>query len=466
MEIVLTQKDATNALLKVTLKEADYQKNVAEKVKEYSKKAQIKGFRPGKVPMGLIHKMYGKGILAEEVNQLLSKSVSEYIQEQKIMMVGDPLPAENAANDDVVNFDQPSDFVFHLEIGMAAPFEIPYEQIQVAYLQINAPEEEVDKVVENFLKQNPQTSNPEESAQDDFVYGSLVQEESEFSQPYAAIPTDKLKEAARAQFIGLRKDAQVKFKVEELFEEKEAVRYLLGVFDDEKIAALEGKEMTLTVTDIVRHSTPELNEEFFKKIFPNEELSDEAAFRAQVQKIIGENYQTEADKVFEFELEDAIINKANITLPETFLKKWLGAVNENLAPEVIEREYPVFAKELSWGLVQRKIMEGQDIKVEYPEVQAKAKEILGEEFKKYGISNLEMLGDFSKMVEGYLREENGKNFRRTYDLVLKDKVLGYIKSNVQVENKPATPQDLEQVIKAINEKLKPATEEGQEASAE
>jgi len=464
LEIVLTQKDATNALLKVTLKEADYQKNVAEKIKEYSKKAQIKGFRPGKVPSGLIQKMYGKSILAEEVNQVLSKSVSEYIQEQKIMMVGDPLPAENAEKDDVANFDKPGDFVFHLEIGMAAPFEIPYQDIHVAHLQINAPEEEVSKAIENLLKQNPTTSNPEESAQDDFVYGSLVLGD-EFSQPYAAIPTDKLKEAARAQFIGLRKEAQVTFKVEELFEEKEAVRYLLGIFDDEKIAALEGKDMTLTVTDIVRHSSPELNEEFFKKVFPNEEISDEAAFRAQVQKLISENYQQEADKVLEFELEDAVLNKANINLPEGFLKKWLGVVNENLAPEVIEREYPVFAKELSWGLVQRKIMESQDIKVDYPEVQAKAKEILGEEFKRYGISNLEMLGDFSKMVESYLREENGKNFRRTYDLVLKDKVMSHIKSQIQVESKASTPQDLEQVIKAINEKLKPA-EEGQEASAE
>ncbi|MDQ4140241.1 MAG: trigger factor family protein, partial [Bacteroidota bacterium] len=257
MNITLNQNDTTNANLKVVLQEADYAPKVDEKIKEYTKKAQIKGFRPGKVPAGLIRKMYGKSILAEEINGLLSKSVNDYIKENNLKILGEPLPDETKQN--AIDWDNQKEFEFDFELGILPDFELnPTAGEPVDAYKVELDEETVNQVYEHLQRQYGETANPETSEANDYLSGELRQVEGDFKTT-TLLPINKIKKN-QDQFIGVKPGDVITFDLQDVFDQDAgAISHVTGLKKSEA-AELKGN-FEFAVEKINRTTPAELNQE-------------------------------------------------------------------------------------------------------------------------------------------------------------------------------------------------------------
>ena len=229
MDIVLDKSTATEGLIKITLKEKDYQPKVEEKVKDYSKKANIKGFRPGKVPPGLIKKLYGKSILVEEINDILSKSITAYIKENKIKLIGEPLPNhDKTAN---INWETQKEFEFEYEVGLVAEFDLNLSQKIKAY-EIQADKKSIDSTLENIRKQYGNYTEPDEYQDGDDLSGELTQEASNYKEEIW-ITANQLKNKESKKFIGLKKDETIEIDPKKIFADDTTASTILRKSEDD-----------------------------------------------------------------------------------------------------------------------------------------------------------------------------------------------------------------------------------------
>lgn len=440
MEIVLDRQSNTNASIKISLQEADYKPNVEKKLKDYSKKVNLKGFRPGKVPIQLVQKMYGKAILAEEVNNLLSDSLFGYIRENNLPVVGEPLPDTDATNAD---FDNAKDFEFAFKLGLAGEFEIPLDKLEVIQYNVQHSDEQLQKIVEEMREEHGAFETPETSAHGDLLSGTINQilatepEEGAENQPIkdkrVFISLKQTTEAATAQLINLSKDAVVKLDLKNLFTEGDkAVSLMLGI-SEEEVANLQG-EFEFTVQDIHRTIPAELNEEFFKKIFPTDEIADEATFLNKLRENLGKNYDKSAEYYMDRQIRKQIVELSNMELPDGFLKEWLTKVDDGkFTEEQIEKEYEAFANQLRWDMVKNRIVKEQNFEVKFEEVMEQARKMVSSQFGGFMPDperDAEIFRQFDEIVLKYLQGSNGRNYQNVMNDVLEEKVYAYFREQI------------------------------------
>ena len=361
MDITLDKKSSTEASIKVTLKESDYQPNVEEKVKEYAKKATIKGFRPGKVPPSLVKKMYGKSIVVEEINNILSKSLSDYIKKEEIELIGEPLPnMEEAAK---IDWDNQKEFEFNYSIGMVDDFTYDLSKKQ----KINSYSIELDKkgleeTLNNVKKQFGTTTNPEVSEAEDAFYGEISQVDGELSHE-GLVSWSDLDKKAHKLFKGVKPGDVIEFEVEKTFADAHALSHVLSI-SEEEAKDLKGK-FQFTVKNINRSSPAELNQELFDKVFGKDSVKDEQEFTAKVKEAVEGNYKRETDYYLRQSIIEHFVDNTTIEIPESFLKDWLLTSNEGkVTQEDIDREFADYVKSLKWDLIKNKIAKDNEIKVE------------------------------------------------------------------------------------------------------
>ena len=437
MNITLNQNDTTNANLKVVLQEADYAPKVDEKIKEYTKKAQIKGFRPGKVPAGLIRKMYGKSILAEEINGLLSKSINEYIKENNIRILGEPLPDESKQN--TIDWDNQKEFEFDFELGILPDFDLNLESGDPldAY-KVEVDEETINQVYEHLQRQYGETTNPETSEANDYLSGELRQVEGDFKTT-TLLPINKIKKN-QEQFIGVKPTDVITFDLQEIFDnDASAVSHVTGVKKSEA-AELKG-QFEFTVEKINRTVAAEFNQELFDKVFGKDNVTTEEEFKTKIRETLTENYQQEADKVLKNKLVDKLVKETDITLPEGFFKKWLAVSNQGkLTPEQIEENFEQYKNELKWSMIRNKVVEENEIKVSNEEVVNATKAKMFAQFNMPEISD-ELADTMNGYIDNYLKQDNGRNYINEYEAILAEKVLDTLKDKVTVVEKSVTADE-------------------------
>lgn len=430
MEITLEKKDKTNATIKVNLKEADYTPKVAEKVKEYSKKVSLKGFRPGKVPTALIEKMYGKSIKIDEINTLLSKSVTNYIKESKLNILGDPLPDTDAAGK--IDWDNQKEFEFNYAVGLVPEFSYDLSDKKITKYEIEVEEKAVSETLENLRSQYGKMTNPEESAEGDFVYGELKEVNGNFTTQ-TLIPTNKINKQEVKAFTGLKKGDKVSFDIKKTFEDAAAIAHVTGLSKEE--AEKKEGQFDLQVTNISRSEPAPLDQEFFDKIFGKDTVKTEQEFNDKLKETIQENYIRESDNLLNRDIQNQLVENTKIELPDDFLKKWLLISNEGkITQEQIEKEYEFYLKELKWSLIKNKIGEENSIKVENEEVVSKTKEMISQQFGNLPLGE-EMEETLSKIADNYLQQDKGKNYIKLYEQVFHEKVMEVIKSRVSLQTK-------------------------------
>ncbi|AKQ46078.1 trigger factor [Rufibacter radiotolerans] len=440
MNITLNQTDGQNASLKVSLQEADYAARVDEQIKDYSKKANIKGFRPGKVPAGLIRKMYGKGILVDSINQLLHESVNNYIKENNLRILGEPLPDRQEENG--IDWDTQKEFEFSYSVGLLPDFELALGQVSVDKYNIEVDQTTVDEAYEQMQRQFGKTTNPEVSEANDYLYGDLKQVDGEF-ETKTLLPLNKVL-AGADKFVGVKPGDTITFDIREAFGDDAALAHVTGLSKD-VTKDLNG-EFTFVVEKINRTENAEMDQEFFDKIFGKDAVTTKEEFDAKVREVIKENYEREAENALDRAIIDQIVENTTIDIPNEFFKRWLAVTNEGkITPEQIDEFYDQYVKELKWSMIRNKVVEENDIKVSNEDVVNSARQKMMAQFNMPEVPE-EMQDTFNNFLDNHLKQNNGRNFVNEYEALVAERVLAFVKDKITVTEKDVTAEEFRSLV--------------------
>jgi trigger factor len=442
LEIRLDQKSTTEAQIKIKVIESDYQSKVEEKVKDYSRKASVKGFRPGKVPVGLVKKMYGKALLIEEVNNILQHEVTTYIRDNKLRIIGEPLPDTQ----DSIDWETQKEFEFSFSIGLIDDFKVDISKKQkVTGYAIEVDKKMIAETVDRLVKDFGEKSFPEVSEAGDALTGTITHLDGEFVAEDVFIDLDKVDNKEVKKFIGLKSGDTVEFELKKALKDISDLARALKISQSEA-SALEGK-FTLQVSAIERTQPADLSQDFFDKVFGKDMVKSKAEFESKIKETLEKNYQGETEQFLSNSIQETLVNNTKIDTPNEFLKRWLLATNdEKLTPEVIEREFEMYLKELKWNLIKSKISEDNELKVERQEVVDQAKSMILAQFG--GMSAAGALADkMDAIAENYLSGGEGENYSKMYQQVMNQKLLAFIKDSITISEKKVS---IEEFVKLVS----------------
>jgi trigger factor len=440
LEITLDKHSANQASIKITLNEADYQPKVDAKLKDYAKKAVIKGFRPGKAPISMVKGMYGVSILVDEINAILGESLNSYLKEQTFRILGEPLPVEK--EDKSIDWKTQKDFDFEYKIGFVESVNVALdEKTKATKYSIKVDDKLINETIDNLKSQYGNSTNPEVSEGDDNIYGDLKSSEGDFAKTIS-LPLSKLSKKLSQKFIGLSKEAVVEFEAKEIKKDEWSEAFGLT---DEEIEGAKGS-FTFTVKNINRTETAELNQDFFDKIFGPEAVSSEEEFIAKVKETLQSSYDRESKVFTEEELKKVLVEKANLELPDAFLKEWLIRANEGKVTEAdVENEYPIYAKQLTWSLITNQIAKDNSIQAEHADVIEKTKEMVREQFASSGLGS-QLEASMDMFVDNYLKGNEGQNYMNMMTSVQNEKVLAFAQEKVDLTEKEISIDEFKELL--------------------
>lgn len=447
MNISLDKQSVTDGTLKVNLNEQDYLPKVEEKVREYSRKANIKGFRQGKVPAGVIKKMFGKSILVEEVNHLVSHGISDYIKEQKLRVLGDPLPNEEKAR--AIDWDTQKDFEFEFQVGMVDDFKYELSpKVKLTAHVIEVTDQVIDDTLADLRRRYGQVSYPEASEATDNLHGEITMADGSVKNSY--IPIEKVDKKAQKTFLGVKKEDSVTFNIEDISDE--AVRAQVLDADATEVQSAKGS-YTLKVNNITRILPAEMNQELFDRVFGKDVVTDEASFREKVRETIAGNYRRETDHLLEHEIMHYYVDNTKVEMPETFLKKWLmNSSQGQIDDATLQKEFGAYKDSLKWDLIRNKIADDHQLTVENNEVKMRARAQILEQFGG-NAAIAEQLGDrFDAIVDNYLQGQDGRGeqYMKTYNQLRNEKIMKVIREKITVSDKNVTLKEFEKIVAQHN----------------
>lgn len=449
MNISQEKIDNLNAVVTINMNPEDYQPRVDKAIKDHAKKAKIPGFRPGMVPPAHIKKMYGKSILVDEVNNLLSDTLNNYLTEQKLEVLGQPLPKVDDKKE--YNWDFADSFEFNYEVGLAPEFTIDLSsKDKITQYEIKVDDETLQSRIKNIRRSYGKMTNPDVSADDDVLYAQLTQlspDGSVFEDGIVNTTSVRLDqvidEKIKKSLIGLKKDDELVFDIQKAFK-NDAVKVaaLLGI--DETEAADLKSNFRLTVKNVNRLEEGDLNQEFFDKLFGEGVVTDEAGFIAKITEELESMMVQDADRKLQNDIYTYALDKVKFELPDDFLKRWLKATNENLSQEDLDGGYNDFAKNLKWTLIENKILKDNNIEIKYEEVFAAAKQSLAQQFAMYSPQPIaeEQLAQYAVQ---YM--QNKENANKVFEEVKALKTLDHIKSVVTLDKKEIMYNNFKELVK-------------------
>ncbi|MDO6490348.1 MAG: trigger factor [Cellulophaga sp.] len=382
MNITKEQIDALNAVVKVAITKEDYQDKVKAILDDYRKQANIPGFRKGHVPMGLIKKQYGKAVLVDEVNKLIQDNLNKYLTEEKLDVLGNPLPKQqDDFNWDAENLD------FEFELGLAPEFEAPIKTKKaITQYKIVADKKMIDEQVERIGKQYGKLISKTEVSKKDEVTGTFTNEEEEISNKTTIeLSTIKAKKATDA-LVGKKVGDVVTLKTKGLFKEDYQLSSALGLAAD-KSADLN-TEVTFTIEEINEREPAEMNQELFDKLFGEEKISSEKELRDKIKEDTEKQFEQQADQKLLNDITENFIENVKFDLPTEFLKKWIQMTGEKpLTEEEAAAEFEKSEKGLRYQLIEGKIIQENKLQVEFDELKEFAKGFIKSQMAQYGQLN-------------------------------------------------------------------------------
>ncbi len=440
MNITQQKIDKLNSTINIKIQPEDYTQQVDKAIKENAKKAKIAGFRPGMVPPAHIKKMYGKSILVDTINNLLSDSLNNYITENKIEVLGQPLPKIDETTN--FNWDFTENFEFNYEVGLAPEFDVNFSSAdKLTLYEIKVDDETLAARVKNIRRSYGKMTNPDVSADDDVLYSELTQLSPDGSvfeggiSNTASVRLDQIKdEKIKKSLIGLKKEDVIVFDIQKAFDNDAAkVAGLLKIEEDEA-ADLKSK-FQLTVKNVNRLEESDLNQEFFDKLFGAGAVTTEEEFTAKIKEEVEAMGTQDSERKLQNDLYNYALDKIQFELPDEFLKRWLKATNENLTDEELNKDYDAFAKNLKWTLIENKIIKDNKLEIKYEDVFELAKQRLDAQFRMYSPQALpeDQLGQYTVQ---YL--QNKENANKIFEEVKAVKTLDFLKSVVTLNKKAIT----------------------------
>ena len=433
MKITREQREAGTSVLKVLVAEADYAEAVDKMLRDYKRKANVPGFRPGMVPMGIVRKMYGKGAVAEQSYRIASNSVFEYLQKEGIDYVGDVIPSEEQGDFD---FENNTEHEFIFEIGEAPKIEMELtKEDKLTYNKIKIDEKMVEGYKDNYLRRYGRLVDVEKVEKDEALTVVLDNGEMRIEDAYVGLIS--MSDEERAIFLGKKVGDKMDVDVNELYKSASQRASILQV-KQEELETINPK-FSLEIKQIRQFANPELNEEFFKMAFPAGNITSEEDLNKFLEAEIETELKRESDYLFTIRVRNFLMEKAGLQMPEAFLKRWLFTINEGkFTMEDIEKDFDGFVKMFTWNYIQKHFIQSAELRVSQEEAEAEAKEFAKAQFAQYGMPSApeEMIANFSKQIL-----ENKEQSQKIYEKLYELKVVEYVKSQIKVSNKSVSSEE-------------------------
>ena len=452
MEISLQNVSDVQAKLTVKLVLADYEEKVNKSLKNFRQKANIPGFRPGMVPMGLVKKQYGTAIKVDEVNKVLQEALYNYIKENNIEVLGEPLPDEEQQKG--INIATDEEMAFDFDLAIAPKFDATVtDKDTIPYYTIQVTDEMVDNQVKMYAQRNGHYDSVEEYQDNDMVKGILTELDADGSvkaegisvEDAVMLPQYMKDEDSKHLFDGAKKDDVITFNPRKAYDGIEAeLTSLLKITKEE--AANVQSDFTFQIKDITRYTDGELNQELFDQIYGEGKVSSEEEFKQAVKADIEAQFAPESNYRFLIDVREYMMNRVGkLTFAEDLLKRILLANHENEDTKEMEENFPKTIEELQWHLIKEDLIKNADIKIEQNDIINQAKEAVRSQFAQYGMTNLpdDLLENYSKDMLKKKESVEGLASR-----ALDAKLTAALKQVVKLEAKTVSVEEFNKLFEA------------------
>ena len=441
MNITQENIDDLNAIIKIELTPEDYQSKVDSALKVARKQMNMPGFRPGQVPMSLVKKQYGKSVLADEMNKVLQSALSGHIQETQLRVLGNPLP--KSGQDESGDWDNPADFTFEYEVGLAPKVEVNLSAKQkFEYFKVKVDDKLISRQMDDLARRYGKMSEPEVSGENDLLIGTLIELEKKEIKPggimnETTISLEYLEDKkTKAVLVGRKPEDEITVKLSKLATSDADMAKLLGMSIPEAKAIKS--DFMFRVKEVKNIEPAEYNAELFDKLFGPEVIKTEDEFKNRTKEDLEKMFIQDTEKIFRRKMIEQLIDNTKIPLPDAFLKRWITETSDkNLSPEELEVEYPNYKRSLSWQLIENNIAAKYKIQVTADDAKAKAKELMTAQYAQYGLPlDDEQLDAFA--AQALAKEEDSKYI---YDSLVEERIATAVKGEVKLVEKELAYED-------------------------
>ncbi|MGE0091681.1 MAG: trigger factor [Bacteroidia bacterium] len=437
----ITQKNVDDLTMIVTLniEKEDYSGKKQEILKKFRRDADIKGFRKGMAPMSIIEKMHGRSAMLDAVNNVISEGLNNHITENKLNIIGEPLP--NETEQKPIDWENDQEFSVSFDLAVAPKVEINLtSDDKIPFYEVKVSKKEKEEYVSNLRKQYGTLEDTEAVEDDDFIIADLVQQDNSVEGTYIALRSVADKQT-KDLFIGKKSGDSFEIDVNKAFENETDRAAMLKV-KKEELSSLN-PVYTVVVKEVKRFKDAQENQDFYDKVFGPGNVSSSEEFAKMIDERMKSEHENESDYRFMLDARDALIEKAAIALPEEFLKRWLFTANEGkFTMEEIEKDFELFLKDFRWQLIRQYITKEQKLSVTRENLLDHARKIAGYQFAMYGLNNAGQ-EQIDKYAESLLANE--KEGRRIYEKVEEDLVLDYVRSVVSLDKKGVSIEKLREL---------------------
>jgi len=449
MNTSLINNDAVSGVVKLEIEKKDYEEQVDKKLRQYRQKANIPGFRTGMVPLGLIKKMYGKPVMAEEINKLVSEGVFKFIRENELQILGEPLP--NQTEQQEIDFDVQEDFEFYFDLAFAPVINFKLnKRDRLTRYAIMVDEEMIHKQIESYRQHFGLYDQMEEVAEEDLVKGIAAELEDGKPKEEGIVVEDALlmpkyikAEQEQNKFIGAKLNTSVVFNPYKAFDGIAAEMASFLKVNKERAESVTA-DFQFEIKEITRFKAAELNREFFEKVFEGSDIATEEEFKEKVKATLTDQLQPQCEFKFMQDVRKLLIKKAgDVKFADAVLKRWLLASNEKATPEQVEEEYPKAMEDLIYHIIKSRIINENELKVEDAELEELAKKAVSAQFAQYG-----MLSVPDHLLEKYANEmlQKEDTLRSLVDRAMDDKLAKWVSEQVKLDTKVITMDEFKKLL--------------------
>ena len=450
MKIAFDCADKINGVLTMTIEQADYQEKVEKTLKEYRKKAQVPGFRPGMVPMGMIKKQYGTAVKVDEVNRLLGEKLYEYIRENKIQMLGDPLP--NTEKQVAQDFEKEGDLTFVFDIAVAPEFEAKLSgKDKIAYYTIDVDDKLIGQQVEMYQSQAGEFVKADVFSGNDTITGDLRQLDENGNTLEGGITTEAgmvmpayiKEESQKKLFDGCKTGDIITFNPKKAYPDNDAEVAALLKVKKEDVADLTA-DFSFQVTEIRHFQPAEVNQALFDRVFGEGNVKDEKEFREKIAEQLKAQFVGSSDYKFMLDVREHLEKKVGkLEFPEALLKRIMLNNNKDKGEDFVEKNFEASINELKWHLIKEQIVAAQKIEIKDEDLKAVAKNAMRAQFAQYGMSNIP-----DDVLENYAEEQLKKreNIDNFVDRAIDLKLTEVLKNVVKLDEKAISLDDFNKLL--------------------
>ena len=441
MNVTKNQIDDLNATIKIQLDKEDYATRVSDALKDYQKKAVIDGFRKGKTPFGIIKKMYGKAVLIEEINKLIGESLSNYIQENDLNILGEPLPSETEQKE--LNLDE-ENFEFVYDIALAPVMNVKLSKREkVPYYIIKVDDEMIDKQIESICKSNGELISVDTIEGSEYVKGELIElgedgkpKEGGIHVEDASLSVEHMKDEEQVKiFVGKQVGNEVIFNPSKAYPNKTDYAALLQISKEE--AEHVTSDFCFIISEIKRYVEAEVNQALFDKIYGEGNVKSVEEFRARVKEDLAKQFRAHSEYRLTVDARDKMLKKnEDVVLPEAFLKRWMLATNKELTQEAVDKDFNSYRDEFKWQLIKGDMIKENNIKVEDEDMKAVGREVAAAQLQQYGLYGLS-----DEQLDGFAVRLLENQRASLYDRALENKIFSVIKEGVKLEEQEISMED-------------------------